>query len=50
MIQSDGRIVAAGYEYDSSGFSDIALVRYLADGTLDPSFDGDGIVITRLGT
>jgi len=48
-IQGDGRIVAAGYAADSSGFSDIALVRYLADGTLDPSFGEDGIVTTRLG-
>jgi uncharacterized delta-60 repeat protein len=48
-IQADGRIVAAGYAFDSSGFSDIAIVRYLANGSPDPSFGGDGIVITRLG-
>jgi uncharacterized delta-60 repeat protein len=30
------------------GGTDIALVRYNTDGALDPSFDGDGIVITDL--
>jgi uncharacterized delta-60 repeat protein len=29
---------------------DFALVRYNTNGTLDKSFDGDGIVITDLGT
>jgi uncharacterized delta-60 repeat protein len=37
----DGRIVAAG-----EALSDFALVRYLSDGQLDPSFDGDGRVTT----
>ena len=38
----DDRIVAAGTD-DGERF---AVVRYLADGTLDPSFGGDGIVRT----
>jgi uncharacterized delta-60 repeat protein len=47
-IQSDGKIVAAGYggPYPDSDF---VLVRYLADGSLDPTFDGDGILITDAG-
>lgn len=48
-IQADGKIVAGGY---SSGISatDFVVVRYLADGTPDNSFDGDGLVITDFGT
>lgn len=40
-IQADGRIVAAGSADDENQF---ALARYNADGSLDPSFDGDGKV------
>ena len=43
-IQPDGRIVVAGTD---SGRR-FAIVRYLSDGTLDPSFDGDGIVRTNV--
>jgi uncharacterized delta-60 repeat protein len=43
-IQADGRIVAAGWTVTETSGS--ALVRYNADGTLDPSFNGDGIVTT----
>jgi len=41
-IQSDGKIVVSGYYY--TGFNnDFALVRYHTDGSLDTTFDGDGI-------
>jgi uncharacterized delta-60 repeat protein len=43
-IQADGKIVAAG----SSG-ADFALARYKPDGSLDPTFDGDGRVVTDFG-
>ena len=43
-VQADGKIVVAG----SSG-GDFALARYGADGALDPSFSGDGLVTTDLG-
>jgi len=47
-IQQDGKILVAGYT--SSGESDdFALVRYNTNGTLDTSFDSDGIVTTNLG-
>ena len=46
--QADGRIVAAGHFYDSTGF-DLALVRCNTDGSLDPSFDSDGMVRTDFG-
>jgi uncharacterized delta-60 repeat protein len=42
-VQADRKVVVAGTTH---GGTDIALVRYNTDGTLDPSFDGDGIVIT----
>ncbi len=45
-IQSDGRIVAAGYSYNFSGGSDFALVRYSTDGALDTSFNTTGKVTT----
>ncbi len=48
-VQHDGKIVVAGFADEASGSgSDFALARYNADGTLDTSFDGDGIVTTDL--
>ena len=48
-VQPDGKIVVAGFADQASGFnSDFALARYNPDGTLDTSFDGDGIVTTDL--
>jgi uncharacterized delta-60 repeat protein len=50
-IQPDGKIVAVGRALMGAGAggSDFALVRYLPDGSLDPSFGGDGIVTTGFG-
>jgi uncharacterized delta-60 repeat protein len=39
-IQSDGRIVVVG----TTGLGEFALARYEEDGTLDPTFGGDGKV------
>jgi uncharacterized delta-60 repeat protein len=47
-IQSDGKIVAAGYNTGSN--NDLALARYNTDGTLDTSFDSDGKVTTAIGS
>ena len=47
-VQPDGKIVLAGYAYN--GQHDIALVRYLKDGSLDVTFSDDGKVLTDLGT
>lgn len=48
-VQPDGKIVVAGFADQVSGInSDFALVRYNPDGSLDTSFDGDGIVTTDL--
>ncbi len=51
-IQADGKIVAAGYSYDTSYVdSDFTLVRYNPDGSPDTGFgvDGTGIVFTDFG-
>jgi uncharacterized delta-60 repeat protein len=45
-IQSDGKILAAGYSNSSQGFDVGAIVRYNTDGSLDTSFDGDGKLST----
>ena len=47
-IQSDGKIVAAG-AIDNGSFPDFALIRYNTNGSLDNTFDADGIVITPIG-
>jgi len=51
-VQGDGKIVVAG-SYLSGGtlgsYSDIAVVRYNADGSLDTSFGGTGKVTTDFG-
>lgn len=45
-LQSDGKIVVAGYVYDLDLALNFALARYNSDGSLDTSFDGDGLVTT----
>src|SRR6266404_8239250 len=47
-VQSDGKIVIAGYATVGRA-SNIALVRYNVDGSLDKSFNGTGKVITAVG-
>jgi uncharacterized delta-60 repeat protein/uncharacterized repeat protein (TIGR01451 family) len=44
-IQGDGKIVVAGYA-DVSANRDFALARYNTDGSLDTTFDADGLVTT----
>ncbi len=48
VIQPDGKIVAAGNFVNVNIYS-VALTRYLADGTFDQSFGGDGIVAANIG-
>jgi uncharacterized delta-60 repeat protein len=48
-MQSNGKIVAAGYFYNGSDL-DIAIVCYNANGTLDDTFGNQGIVVTQIGT
>ena len=50
-LQSDGKIVVAGISGYSAtaGNADFTVVRYNTDGSLDTSFNDDGIVITDIG-
>jgi len=48
-VQSDQSIVVAGFRRES-GSEAFALARYLSNGTLDPNFDGDGKVVTAIGS
>jgi uncharacterized delta-60 repeat protein len=47
-VQPDGKIVVAGRSGARGGM--IAIVRYNANGTLDTSFSGDGLVATNFTT
>ena len=47
-IQPDGKIITAGWTVNPQGQTVFALARYNVDGTLDKSFDVDGLVTTRL--
>lgn len=47
-LQSDGKIVAVGFTFDA-GQHDFMLVRLNADGSLDTTFGGDGVVTTDFG-
>lgn len=49
VIQPDGKILAGGASTGSLGTSDLTLLRYNTNGILDPSFDGDGVVMTDYG-
>ena len=48
-LQPDGKIVVAG-RCTAGGTSAFALARYLPNGSLDPSFSGDGRVCTDFGS
>lgn len=49
-LQTDGKIVVAGTSFISSslGTAQVALVRYNSNGSLDNTFDTDGIVLTQV--
>jgi len=47
--QADGKIVAVGNCNPTLTTSDFLVVRFNADGSLDTSFDSDGIVTTDFG-
>jgi len=48
-IQSDGKILMAGYAKNGTDH-DFAVARYTSTGSLDVSFDSDGMVITAVGS
>lgn len=48
-VQDDGKIVVAG-RATILGFSEVAIARYLPDGTLDPEFSDDGKKTISVGS
>ena len=42
-LQPDGKIIFVGVTEDMNGFNDMLVVRFLTDGSLDSSFNTDGI-------
>jgi uncharacterized delta-60 repeat protein len=48
-VRADGKIVVGGSGRNTSGFDAFLLARFLADGTPDPGFDGDGFLISNQG-
>jgi uncharacterized delta-60 repeat protein len=48
-VQADGKIIAVGDAPDQRS-NNFGLVRYNADGSLDVSFDNDGIQVTDFGS
>jgi uncharacterized delta-60 repeat protein/uncharacterized repeat protein (TIGR01451 family) len=47
-VQSNNKVVAAGFSRNSTSSDDFALARYNTDGTLDTTFDGDGKLTMRI--
>ncbi|MEJ7848137.1 MAG: FG-GAP-like repeat-containing protein [Pyrinomonadaceae bacterium] len=47
LIQADGKIVLGGSRYSGTTNNDFAAARYNLDGTLDSSFDLNGVVATN---
>ena len=48
-LQSDGKILLAGYSYLAGSSYNFAIVRYNTNGTLDNTFDKDGVATTSFG-
>jgi uncharacterized delta-60 repeat protein len=51
-LQPDGKIVAGGVSHTAAGFTnpDFALARWNSNGSLDTTFDTDGMVTTPIGS
>lgn len=47
-VQADGKLMLGGWAQDDTTTSNFTALRYLADGTPDTGFDGDGLVIHPL--
>jgi uncharacterized delta-60 repeat protein len=48
VIQTDGKILVAGYASTPAGAQDLALARYNPDGSLDNTFSGNGKLVTDI--
>ena len=49
-LQTDGKILVVGNAFTNInlGYSQVAIVRYNSDGSLDATFDSDGMVFTQI--
>jgi uncharacterized delta-60 repeat protein/uncharacterized repeat protein (TIGR01451 family) len=47
-VQSDNKVVVAGFSRNSTSSDDFALARYTVGGALDTTFDGDGKLTMRI--
>ena len=51
LVQNNGKIIITGGDFNTATTSfHSALVRFTSSGTLDTSFDGDGIVVSSFST
>src|SRR5207237_5919743 len=50
VLQSDGKLVAAGNAWKDTVDADFAVVRYNANGSLDTTFGAGGKVTTSIGS
>lgn len=48
VIQKDGKVITAGYTWNGSNYN-FATARYNISGSLDSTFNGNGIVSTEFG-
>ena len=48
MVQTDGKIVVGGGPGANGSETEAAIIRYNSNGSLDTSFDGDGIKLSNL--
>lgn len=49
VVQPDGKLVAAGTTSDYRGDLHFLVARYLPDGSLDPDFGQEGLVVSTFG-
>lgn len=47
-VNAEGKILLGGWMYEVGSSGNFALARYTEGGQLDPSFDGDGLVVTAV--
>lgn len=47
-VQADGKLMLGGWAQDDTTTANFTALRYLADGTPDTGFDGDGLVVHAL--
>jgi len=49
LLQPDGKLIVFGHASAGGTKRNMAVARLLANGSLDPSFDGDGLAAVRFG-